>query len=171
MLFARMPINAPPFESLTQYTCDRLPSLPNLGNGRQSYALNLRCRAGDIVVYQRGFPAYNNNPAWTPCRRAGGLIRIWRVANPSPYGAYVFHATCDDHVITYYRARVATYESTQRFVIALGSTIILVSALGIAAKLTTRFRARKSTRPLISRQRFPLPKASQGWHRGSPLKQ
>jgi hypothetical protein len=105
----------------------------------------VRCRAGDILVYQRGFPAYSNNPAWTSCRRAGGLIRIWRVANPSPYGAYVFHATCDEHVITYYRDRVATYESTQRFVIAVACIMILVSLAGLIRLLFRNHAARQLT--------------------------
>jgi hypothetical protein len=143
MLLVRTPLHAPPFESLTQYACDRLPSLPNLGNRFQSYSLNIRCRAGDTVVYQRGFPAYSNNPAWTSCRRAGGLIRIWRVANPSPYGSYVFHATCDEHVITYFRARAATYESTQRFVIVFGTLFTLLSATGLMMSLV---RARRRIR-------------------------
>jgi len=138
MLLARTPLHAPPFESLTQYACDRLPSLPNLGNRFQSYSLNIRCRAGDTVVYQRGFPAYSNNPAWTSCRRASGLIRIWRVANPSPYGSYVFHATCDEHIITYYRARAATYESTQQFIIAVACAVILTSAIGLGRTIFYR---------------------------------
>jgi hypothetical protein len=147
MLLVRTPLHAPPFESLTEYACDRLPSLPNLGNRSQSYLLNLRCRAGDTVVYQRGFPAYSINPAWTSCRRAGGLIRIWRVANPSPYGSYVFHATCDDHVITYYRARAATYESTQRFVISVAWLLILVSAIDLIVHVARLSRAQLHKTP------------------------
>jgi hypothetical protein len=91
----------------------------------------LTCRSDDKFVFQRSFPSYSINSAWNSCWRSGGLIRIWRVANPSPYGSYVFHATCDDHVITYYRARAASYESTQRFVIAVACIIILVSAIGL----------------------------------------
>ena len=145
MLLARLPVHAPPFESLTQYACDRLPNLPNLGNRFQSYALNLRCRAGDSVVYQRGFPAYSYTTAWAPCRRSGGLIRIWRVANPSPYGSYVFHATCDERVITYYRDRAAGYESAQRFVILIAWTIILGSAIGLTAIIRKSLRRIRMT--------------------------
>jgi hypothetical protein len=135
MLLVRAPLHAPPFESLTQYVCDPLPGLPTLGSRTQLYLLNIKCRAGDRVVYQKGLPAYSNNPAWTACRRSGGLIRIWRIANPSPYGPYVFHATCDDHVITYYPARAATYESTQRFILGLASVIVVGSAIGVAVSL------------------------------------
>lgn len=52
-----------------------------------------------------------------------------------PYGSYVFHATCDDHVITYYRARAATYESSQRFVIAVACVVILLSLAGLLGHL------------------------------------
>jgi hypothetical protein len=130
MLLVRLPLNAPEFEQLTQYVCDPLPVL----NGtalRAARSVVLTCRSDDKFVFQRGFPSYSINSAWNSCWRSGGLIRIWRVANPSPYGSYVFHATCDDHVITYYRARAASYESTQRFVIAVACIIILVSAIGL----------------------------------------
>ncbi len=142
MLLVRAPLQAPPFESLTQYVCDQLPALPTLGSRTQLYLLNIKCRAGDRVVYQKGLPNYSNNPAWKACRRSGGVIRIWRVANPSPYGPYVFHATCNDHVITYYPARVSVYESTQRFIFGLTSVIVLGSAIGLATTLTKFFRAR-----------------------------
>lgn len=42
-----LPLNAPPIDQLTIYTCDPLPRLPNLGNRTQRYPLNLPCRVGD----------------------------------------------------------------------------------------------------------------------------
>jgi hypothetical protein len=135
MLLVRGPINAPGFEQLTQYVRDPLPNLPSLGNRFQSYALNPKCRAGDQTVYQRGLPAYSNNPAGTSCRRAGGLIRIWRVAKPSAYGPYVFHATCNEHIITYYQDRAAAYESAQHFIIALACIIVLASLTGVGLRV------------------------------------
>jgi hypothetical protein len=134
MLLVRLPLNAPAFEQLTQYVCDPSPVL----NGtylRAARSVVLTCRSGDRVVFQRGMPTYSLTPAWMPCWRSGGMIRIWRVANPSPYGSYVFHATCDDHVITYYRARAATYESTQRFVIVVACMMILLSLAGLLWQL------------------------------------
>jgi hypothetical protein len=121
MLLARMPINAPEFGQLNQYACDPLPFLQGRRSALSAQTVVLTCRSGDKVVFQRGLPAYCNNPTWTSCLRAGGLIRIWRVANPSPYGSYVFHATCDDHVITYYRARVATYDKKKPTDLSLDS--------------------------------------------------
>src|ERR1700677_486713 len=52
MLLVRTPLHAPPFESLTEYVCDPLLRVPNLGNRYQRYQLNLRCRAGDQVIFQ-----------------------------------------------------------------------------------------------------------------------
>jgi hypothetical protein len=128
ILLLHGPIKAPQFEELTQYVCDPLPLLQG-----QPFR--------DQVVFQRGFPTYDFTPAWTPCRRSGGLIRIWRVARPSPYGPYVFHATCNEHVITYYRNRVEAYESGQLFGIVFASAMMLVSAIGLAVTVTRRVRA------------------------------
>jgi len=44
ILLVRTPLHAPPFDSLTQYVCDPLPRLPNLGNRSQSYALRPNSR-------------------------------------------------------------------------------------------------------------------------------
>jgi hypothetical protein len=138
-----MPMDAPEFAQLAQYACDPLPFSQGRRPALSAQTVVLTCRSSDKVVFQRGLPAYSNNPTWTSCLRSGGSIRIWRVANPSPYGAYVFHATCDDHVITYYRARVATYEATQQFVIGLACAIILVSAIALTVKLTKPLRPRR----------------------------
>jgi hypothetical protein len=137
MLLARLPVNAPPFESLTKYVCDPLPRLPNLGNRFQSYRLNLRCRAGDQVIFQRQSPFTGTNSSGVnACRKEGGLTRIWRAATPSDYGAYVFQSTCGDHLISAYKDRAATYESTQRFVIAVACIVILVSGIGLVRHIS-----------------------------------
>jgi hypothetical protein len=137
MLFARGPVNAPLFEQLTQYVCDPLPPLPNIG--RQTYSLRLKCRAGDNVVYQRGYPTDGSNSnAFVACTRSGGIFRIWRYANPSPYGPYVFHSTCNDRVLMYYNYRAAAYESTQSFVIVVGWLLIGVGGIGLTSKLLAR---------------------------------
>ena len=145
MLLVRTPINAPQFQELTQYVCDPFPVLHGQSL-RSARSVVLTCRSDDKLVFQRGFPAYSINPAWTSCWRSGGLIRIWRVANPSPYGAYIFHATCDEQVITYYRDRAATYESTQRFVIAVACIMILVSLVGLI-RLLLHSRRRPQHQP------------------------
>jgi hypothetical protein len=145
MLLVRTPLHAPPFESLTEYVCDPLPRLPNLGNRFQSYRLNLRCRAGDQVIFQRQSPFTGTNLSGVnACYREGGLTRIWRAATPGDYGAYVFQSTCGDHLIATYKNRAATYESTQRFVIAFGTLFTLLSAIGLTISLV-RYRRRITT--------------------------
>ena len=143
ILLARSPSNAPAFEQLTQYVCDAEPILQGRSL-RASRGVILTCRSGDQIVLQRGLPSYSNNPAFTECRRSGGLIRIWRMPKPSPYGSYVFHATCDDHVIAYYPDRARAYDSIQLTITAIAAAIILGGALGLAARLTKPLRARKT---------------------------
>jgi hypothetical protein len=130
-----LPLNAPPIDQLTMYTCDPLPRLPNLGNRTQRYPLNLRCRLGDQTIYQRTntIPSANHAAA-IACVREGSATQIWRMAPPSPYGSYVFQVTCGDHSITKYGRRAANYEITQRFVIAVACVVILISAIGLAVR-------------------------------------
>jgi hypothetical protein len=151
MLLARLPVNAPPFESLTEYVCDPLPRLPNLGNRFQSYRLNLRCRAGDQVIFQRQSPFTGTNLSGVnACYREGGLTRIWRAATPSDYGGYVFQSTCGDHLIADYKNRAATYESSQRFVIAVACIVILVSGIGLIRHISRRSRTQLDKTPSCS---------------------
>jgi len=135
-----LPLNAPPIDQLTMYTCDPLPPLPSLGS-RQSYPLNLRCRAGDQLIYQRtNTIPYSYQATTIPCRKQIGPTRIWRTSPPSPYGSYVFQVTCGDLIITNYKTRAAIYETTQRFVIAVACVVILISAIGLALRLTKPLR-------------------------------
>jgi hypothetical protein len=144
ILQVRTPLRAPPFESLTQYVCDPLPRLPVLGNRSQSYSLNLRCRAGDQIIFQRRSPFDGSNPSGlNACRKESGLTRIWRMAPPSAYGAYVFHSTCGDHTIMYYKYRAATYESSQIFTIATAGLMILASLTGLGFCLSRYRRSPK----------------------------
>jgi len=141
IFLVRMPLNAPPIDQLTMYTCDPLPPLPSLAS-RQSYPLNLRCRAGDQVIYQRtNTIPYSYRATTIPCRKQFGPTKIWRMAPPSPYGSYFFQVVCGDLVITNYKTRGATYETTQRFVIAFGTLFTLLSATGLTTSLI-RFRRR-----------------------------
>jgi hypothetical protein len=130
ILLVRGPLHAPPFDSLTQYLCDPVPSLAvsRLGNRLQSYPLNIKCRAGDQVIFQRQAVVDGSNPAGLKaCRQEEGLTRIWRMEPPSAYGGYVFHSTCGDHITMYYKNRAASYESTQVFAIAVACILILFS--------------------------------------------
>jgi hypothetical protein len=136
-----LPLNAPRIDQLTMYTCDPLPPLPSLGS-RQSYPLNLRCRAGDQGIYQRtNTIPYSYQATTIPCIKQIGPTRIWRTSPPSPYGSYVFQVTCGDLIITNYKTRAAIYETTQRFVIAFGTLFTLLSVIGLTISLV-RFRRR-----------------------------
>jgi hypothetical protein len=139
MLLVRMPLNAPQFEQLTQYVCDPLPRLPLQLNRLGTYPLEFKCRAGDQVLYQRQAVINRSNPSGlNACKQEGGLMRIWRMPPSSAYGAYVFHTTCGNHIIMYYKNRAAVYESIQRFVIAIACIVIVVSATGLGRKMLPR---------------------------------
>jgi hypothetical protein len=136
MLLVRTPLHAPPFESLTQYVCDPPPLLPIQANRLGTYPLEFKCRAGDQVLYQRQAVIDGSNPSgMKTCKQEGSLIRIWRIAPPSAYGAYVFHSTCGDHIIMYYKYRADAYESTQLFSIAVACIVILIGAIGLGRKM------------------------------------
>jgi hypothetical protein len=148
MLLARLPLHAPAFEQLTQYDCDRLPNLPMLGNRYQACPLTLRCRARDQVVFQRQSVIDGSNPrASKACKQQSGLVRIWRMAPPSAYGSYVFHTTCDDHVLMYFKNRAARYESAQQFVILIACAIIILSTIGLIRRITRLSRTQLHKTP------------------------
>jgi hypothetical protein len=141
IFLTHLPLNAPRIDQLTMYTCDPLPPLPSLGS-RQSYPLNLRCRAGDQVIYQRtNTIPYSYQATTIPCTKHIGPTQISRMAPPSPYGSYIFQVTCGGLIITNYKTRAAIYETTQRFVIAFGTLFTLLSAIGLTISLV-RFRRR-----------------------------
>jgi len=147
ILLVSGPLRAPPFESLTQYVCDPLPSLPNLGNRLQQYRLRLTCRAGGQVVYQSQPVSDGSNPdGLRTCKREGGLTRIWRMAPPDAHGVNVFHATCGDHIIMLYKNRAANYESTQCFIISLACALITLSTASLLRKWFRRALRRQLER-------------------------
>jgi hypothetical protein len=97
------------------------------------------------VLYQRQAVTNGSNPrGLKACKQEGGLIRIWRMPPPSGYGAYVFHSTCGDHTIMYYKNRAAIYESTQLFSIAVACIMILASLTGLMRLLVLRHRRHSS---------------------------
>jgi hypothetical protein len=143
LLLTRSPINAPPFEVLTQYVCDPPPWFPQLGNRYQQYRLRLTCRTGVQVIYQHQAVSDSSNLSrLLQCMREGELTRIWRMAPPSAYGETVFHATCGDHIVMLYKNRAASYESNQHFNIAVACAIIALSAVTLVIKWLKRDRRR-----------------------------
>jgi hypothetical protein len=145
MLLARGPSNAPAFEQLTQYLCDPVTPLPNRGYRMASYTPRFTCRAGDKIVFQNGYPSDGSNPdVDRDCRRSGGIVRVWRDANPSPYGPYVFHSTCNDRVLMSYIYRAGNYDSAQRSVLGVASLLIFLGGIGLTRKLLARRTHRAS---------------------------
>jgi len=139
MLLTRGPLNAPPFEQLTQYVCDPLPALPTLGNRFQQYGLRLTCHAEGQLIYQReAIFNVSNQSGLLKCKREGGLTKIWRMAPPGAYGEIVFHATCGDHIVILYKNSAANYESNQYFITVLACTIIILSAASLIMKWQRR---------------------------------
>jgi hypothetical protein len=130
----------PAFAQLTVFRCGSVNPLPRRyhyagANPTTIYA----CRAGDLVVHQVGTPTDGLNPgAWNNCVRNGGVLRIWRHANPSPYGAFVFQSSCNGHVIMAYGTRAAQYVANRQFSLAVAWFLILGSIAGIAIQATKR---------------------------------
>lgn len=145
IFLVRTPLHAPPFDSLTQYVCDPPPRLPIQANRLGTYPLEFKCRAGDQVLYQRQAVINGSNPSGLKaCKQEGSLIRIWRMPPPNAYGAYVFHSTCGDHTIMYYKNRAAVYESIQRFSMAVTCIVILGSLTGLGLRLFHSHRRHNS---------------------------
>lgn len=150
ILLIRGPLNAPPFERLTQYVCDPLPPLPTLGNRFQQYGLRLTCHAGDQLIYQRE-SIFNvlNQGGRLSCKRDGGLTRIWRMAPPGAYGEVVFHATCGDHIVIDYKNSAANYESNKVFLTLLGCAFIILSMAVLVMRWSTRQRRGQHARSML----------------------
>ena len=137
------PRQPPALDSLAIYTCDPPLVMRNRWN-RPMAPMLYTCRSGNQVVYQRaGLPVGTNFQGWKACRNAGGEIIIWRHANPSPYGGYVFQTTCNGQIYADYKAQVASYMSK------LEGGLIFISGLMILSitRLTVRIYRRLRHRP------------------------
>jgi hypothetical protein len=140
-ILARGPREAPAFDTLTAFTCDPLPVLSYRWSwirSRQSPALSVThtCRAGTRVIYQRGPPPIGMNyGAGQSCLRAGGTIKIWRHAPPSPYGRYVFQASCNGEIYADYKTRAANYVLIHATGMLVAAGLVILSLIGLAARL------------------------------------
>jgi hypothetical protein len=149
MLLVSGPPKAPPFASLTVYACDPLQVMISgryFGN-RSVSTVVLTCRSENQVVYQRGRWITNlvNPSGWNNCRRAGGLVKIWRHANPSPYGNIAFQVTCNNEIFIAYKDTAAIYETNQEFSRLVAWILILLSGGVIAHRIVRRIRSRSNT--------------------------
>jgi hypothetical protein len=134
LLLALPPPKGPLFEELTQLTCDPSPVLPAFSAG------SLRdtdiCRAANGVVRKViGFSGRINSRGFTACRRGGGIVKVWLTPSPSPYGPYVFQASCRDEIFLSYPDAASTYESKRAFsqLVAWGLLVLSAGALGLYA--------------------------------------
>jgi hypothetical protein len=148
MLLVSGPLKAPPFASLAVYACDRSPLMVSgrfFGNRSKSTVV-LTCRSENQVVYQRGRSITNlvNPRGWNTCRRAGGSVKVWRHANPSPYGSIAFQITCNDEIFLAYKDTAAIYETNQEFSRLLAWVLILLSGGVITHRIIRRIRRRSN---------------------------
>jgi hypothetical protein len=85
-----------------------------------------------------------SSPDSTACRRAGGIIKVWLNPRPSPYGPYVFQASCNDELFLTYTDATSAYESRRAFsqILAWGLFTLSAGALGFLA-VRQRERSRR----------------------------
>jgi hypothetical protein len=137
------PRHAPLPSALVAYRCDPPPILPATGSGRANAAiagaLIYTCRAGDAVIHARGRLPFGSNAAgWSACVRSGGVISLWRVPLPSPYGARIFQSACGDEVYLTYRAAAEGYAAGHATAFLVGVGAIGLAASALALKLLGR---------------------------------
>jgi hypothetical protein len=141
-VFLTGPHEAPAFDTLTAFICDPIPALYG-SSRRPAPTLVYTCRSDANVVYQRGSPLTGAKArAWEDCRKAGGLVKIWRHANPSRYGNFIFQTTCDGHIYSDYKSQALSYNEIHEtgLIIALG--VVTLSITRLALRVLRRFRHR-----------------------------
>jgi hypothetical protein len=132
------PRQAPPFDALTEFSCDPLPVFSSRHNDTGMAATVYTCRSGRDVVYQRGAPPVTiNSRAWQACRRHEERIKIWRHANPSPYGAFVFQTSCNGEIYADYQTQAANYKRSKEAGF-LASWLMLVAGIAVLGVRITR---------------------------------
>jgi hypothetical protein len=140
------PADAPPFDTLTTYTCDPLPALRTSWNRTPIWPMYSICRAGKATVYQRGLPPTTMNfSQWQTCRRAVGVVRIWRHANPSPYGNFVFQMSCNDDIYLDYKSRAASYTAIHAMAVLVAWGLVILSLTFLTSRLYRRQRRHRTT--------------------------
>jgi hypothetical protein len=143
------PAQSPPFEELTEFTCDSSPQLPIVrGSRASSGTYYATCRSDHQSAHLGGLPIATNASHWQNCRRSGGIVKIRRPALPSPYGAYIFEITCNGEVIVSYQDASASYESRRAFVGILAWCLFALSVVVLALRIIHRLK-RSRRRPII----------------------
>jgi hypothetical protein len=99
------------------------------------------CRASDKVTYlQGGPPTGANSRGWQACRRAGGVVKVWRYPNPSPYGNYIFQTSCNGQIFADYNTRVAGYTASRGGGLVIARGLVILSVTFLSARLYRRLR-------------------------------
>jgi hypothetical protein len=135
LLLVMGPAKSPPLDKLTEFSCDTPPIVPESRVGRGTAGMfYYTCHSDHQAVHMRGLPLYTNSQKWRDCRRAQGLVKIWRPAFPSPYGANIFQINCNGAVIVSYEDAAAVYEARRAFVAIVAWTLLAVSALALVLR-------------------------------------
>ncbi len=149
MLLAVGPARSPPFQTLTEFTCDSPPVLPSFrGNRGTSGMYYYTCRSDHQVAHLGGLPATATAGQWRNCRRARGTVKIWRPALPSPYGGNVFQITCNGEIIVSYEDASAAYEARRAFIALLAWGLLALSTGALALRVIHTLK-RRQRRTLI----------------------
>jgi hypothetical protein len=140
------PAEAPAFNTLTAYTCNPLPALRSSWIRSPIWPMYSTCRAGTATVFQRGLPPTTMNfSQWRTCRRAFGVVKIWRHPRPSPYGSFVFQVSCNDDIYADYQSRAASYAAIHAMAVFLSWGLVMVSLSFLAARLYRRRQHQQTT--------------------------
>jgi hypothetical protein len=131
-LFALGPARAPSLSALIEFTCDTPTGPAALTARRNSRGYYYSCHYGNQTAHVMALPPVTNSLTWRDCRRAYGIVRIWRASLQSPYGGNIFQMTCNGVIVTDYPGAAAAYESRRSFV-AIIAWLLLISSTGALA--------------------------------------
>jgi hypothetical protein len=141
---SRAPLQAPPLNALTAFSCDPQPIYESSWVRGQRSPFRYVCKSGDLVVYQRSsIPIAGRFSAWRTCGSSNGVITIWRHGNPSPYGSYIFQSACGGEVYASYAAQSANYTAAQTSVAIIAWGLVILSSGRLAVYGYHWFRRRK----------------------------
>jgi hypothetical protein len=86
-----------------------------------------------------------NYSQWQACRRAVGVVKIWRHANPSRYGSFVFQMTCNGDIYLDYHSRAASYTAIHAMAVFVSWGLVILSLIFLTARLYRRQRRHRTT--------------------------
>lgn len=129
------PRQAPNFDTLTAFSCDKVPLMTGGGRGSSVWRTTYICRSGNQIIYNQGIPPPLGAPGQLKmCLAAGGTLTLWRQPTPTPYGRVIFQAACNGTVFADYKT-LAANTSSQLFVRTVAWLFLTLSVwrLGLVA--------------------------------------